>query len=120
MTGILLMSTLIAFGIATVPNCVNIALAQFNPNTDQPSTSPSPPTIPSPPPSPNEQPAEVNSSPSANITAPAGNSTTIGPAQGPTIVGPSSIVASPITCENQGNVNTAITPSNKSSLEQHE
>jgi hypothetical protein len=120
MTGIFLMSTLIVFGIAAVPNCVNIVLAQFSPNTGQPSTSLSPPTIPSRPSLSNDQPAEVNSSPSANITAPAENSTIIGPSPGPTGVGPSSIIASPITCENQGNVNTGITPSGKGSLEKKE
>ncbi|MGH9975932.1 MAG: hypothetical protein ACRD8Z_08875 [Nitrososphaeraceae archaeon] len=102
----IIMLIMIAFSIAAVANCVNIAFAQYDPTTGRPLNLP--PSSPSSP------------SSAGNITAPAGNSTIIGPAAGPTIVGPSSIVASPITGENQGNVNTAITPSNKSSLVQHE
>jgi hypothetical protein len=116
----IIMSIMIAFSIAAVANCVNVAVAQYDPTTGRPLYSP-----PSPPSSPSSAgnitaPAGNITAPAGNITAPDGNSTIIGPAPGPTIVGPSSLVASPITSENQGNVNTQITPSNKSSLEQVE
>ena len=129
--GIILMSTMIAIGIVTIANSINIALAQFNPNipfspsTGQSPSSLSPPSTPSTPstqstpPSHTHQPVKVNPPPAGNITAPAGNitarvvnSSTIGPPPRPIVVGPSSFTASPITSENQGNVNaTSIIPS---------
>ena len=105
MMGIILKSTMIGFGIATITYCINIALAQINPSTGQPTTSPSQP--------PTEQPVGVNpasavniSTPAVNISAPTVNSTTIGIPESPTIVGPSSFVASPITSEANGTNST--------------
>ncbi|HEY6405390.1 MAG TPA: hypothetical protein VIX38_04880 [Nitrososphaeraceae archaeon] len=72
---------MISFGIATIAYCINIALAQIDP-------------------------AENNSAPAENISAPAVNSTTIGIPESPTIVGPSSLVASPITSEATGTNST--------------
>ena len=139
--GILLISTIIVIGIATIDNSVNTTLAQFNPNipfspsTGQPPSSLSPPSAPStpstPPPSATNQPVETNPShagngttsivnstaPTGNGTAPVVNSSTIGPPPSPTIVGPSSFTASPITSENQGKLNTSSTsPSNNGSV----
>jgi hypothetical protein len=139
--GILLISTMIVIGIATIDNSVNTTLAQFNPNipfspsTGQPPSSLSPPSTPSapstPPPSDTNQPVETNPShagngtapvvngtaPVVNGTAPVVNSSTIGPPPSPTIVGPSSFTASPITSENQGKLNTSSTsPSNNGSV----
>jgi len=74
MMGIILMSTMISFGIATIAYCINIALAQIDP--------------------------------AGNTSAPAVNSTTIGIPESPTIVGPSSLVASPITSEANGTNST--------------
>jgi hypothetical protein len=138
---ILLISTMIVIGIATIDNSVNTTLAQFNPNipfspsTGQPPSSLSPPSTPSapstPPPSDTNQPVETNPShagngtapvvngtaPVVNGTAPVVNSSTIGPPPSPTIVGPSSFTASPITSENQGKLNTSSTsPSNNGSV----
>ena len=132
--GILLISTMIVIGIATIDNSVNTTLAQFNPNipfspsTGQPPSSLSPPSAPSapstPPPSDTNQPVETNPShagngttPVVNGTAPVVNSSTIGPPPSPTVVGPSSFTASPITSENQGKLNTSsISPSNNGSV----
>ena len=132
---------MIVIGIATIDNSVNTTLAQFNPNipfspsTGQPPSSLSPPSTPSapstPPPSDTNQPVETNPSHAGNGTAPVVNSTapvvnsiapvvnssTIGPPPSPTIVGPSSFTASPITSENQGKLNTSSTsPSNNGSV----
>jgi hypothetical protein len=128
---------MIVIGIATIDNSVNTTLAQFNPNipfspsTGQPPSSLSPPSAPSapstpstPPPSDTNQPVETNPShagngtaPVVNSTAPVVNSSTIGPPPSPTIVGPSSFTASPITSENQGKLNTSSTsPSNNGSV----
>jgi hypothetical protein len=104
MTGIILKSTMFGFGIATFAYCINIALAQIDPSAGQSTTSLSQP--------PAEQPAGVhpasgNIAPAGNtsggnISGPAVNSTTIGIPESPTIVGPSSYVASPITSEANG------------------
>ena len=124
--GIILMSTMIAIGIATITNCINIALAQFSqsipflPSTGQSPSSLSPPSSPSLSPlPPTEQPSNVNPAPAGNITASAINSTNIAPRHpppSPIIVGPSSLTASPITSENQGNVNATSIPSNNGSF----
>ena len=139
--GILLISAMIVIGIATIDNSVNTTLAQFDPNipfspsTGQPPSSLSPPSAPSapstPPPSDTNQPVETNPShagngtapvisstaPTGNSTAPVVNSSTIGPPPSPTVVGPSSFTASPITSENQGKLNTSSTsPSNNGSV----
>jgi hypothetical protein len=74
MMGIILKSTMISFGIATIAYCINTVLAQIDP--------------------------------AGNISAPAVNSTTIGIPESPTIVGPSSLVASPITSEATGTNST--------------
>ncbi|MGA9844545.1 MAG: hypothetical protein WBQ25_19770 [Nitrososphaeraceae archaeon] len=126
--GIILMSTMIAIGIATIANSINIALAQFNPNipfspsTGQSPSSLSPPSTPStqstppPPPTHTNRPVKVNPPHAENITAHVVNSSTIGPPPRPIVVGPSSFTASPITGENQGNVNApSIIPSNNGS-----
>ena len=97
MMGIILKSTMIGFGIATITYCINIALAQIDPSTEQSTTSLSQP--------PAEQPVGVNAA-SGNVSAPAVNSTTIGIPESPTIVGPSSLVASPITSEANGTNST--------------
>ncbi|MFZ0203746.1 MAG: hypothetical protein WBM37_00640 [Nitrososphaeraceae archaeon] len=81
MMGIILKSTMISFGIATIAYCINIALAQIDP-------------------------AGNISAPTGNTSAPAVNSTTIGIPESPTIVGPSSLVASPITSEANGTNST--------------
>ena len=85
--GIVLMYTMIAIGIATIANSINIALAQFNPNipfspsTGQSPSSLSPPSTPSTPstqptpPTHTNRPVKVNQPPAGNITAPAGNIT---------------------------------------------
>ena len=131
---------MIVIGIATIDNSFNTTLAQFNPNipfspsTGQPPSSLSPPSAPSapstPPPSATNQPVETNPShagngtapvvngtaPVVNGTAPVVNSSTIGPPPSPTVVGPSSFTASPITSENQGKLNTSSnSPSNNGS-----
>lgn len=108
MTGIILKSTMFGFGIATFAYCFNIALAQIDPSAGQSTTSLSQP--------PAEQPAGVHPAsggitPAGNISAgnisgPAVNSTTIGIPESPTIVGPSSYVASPITSEANGTNST--------------
>ena len=104
MMGIILKSTMISFGIATIAYCINIALAQIDPSTGQSTTSLSQP--------PAEQPVGVNpasgntSAPAGNTSAPAVNSTTIGIPESPTVVGPSSFVASPITSEANGTNST--------------
>jgi hypothetical protein len=98
MMGIILKSTMIGFGIATITYCINIALAQVDPSTGQPITSPSQP--------PTEQPVGVNPASAGNISTPAVNSTTIGIPESPTVVGPSSFVASPITSEANGTNST--------------
>jgi hypothetical protein len=130
--GIILVLGIIAIGIVTIGNCISVALASTNipptvPSTGQPSSSLSPPSQPSQPSlhTPNiAGPTEVNpasggnnTTPGGNNTTPGGNNTNIGPPPAPIIVGPSSFTASPITDENQINVNTTpITPSNGSSL----
>jgi hypothetical protein len=81
MMGIILKSTMISFGIATIAYCINTVLAQIDP-------------------------AGNISAPTGNISAPAVNSTTIGIPESPTIVGPSSLVASPITSEATGTNST--------------
>jgi hypothetical protein len=81
MMGIILKSTMIGFGIATITYCINIALAQIDPTGNI-------------------------SAPAGNTSAPAVNSTTIGIPESPTIVGPSSLVASPITSEANGTNST--------------
>jgi hypothetical protein len=91
MMGIILKSTMIGFGIATITYCINIALAQIDSSNGQSTTSLSQP--------PAEQPVGVNPASAGNISALAVNSTTIGIPESPTIVGPSSLVASPITSE---------------------
>jgi hypothetical protein len=103
MTGIILKSTMFGFGIATFAYCINIALAQIDPPAGQSTTSLSQP--------PAEQPAGVHPAsggitPAGNISGPAVNSTTIGIPESPTIVGPSSYVASPITSEANGTNST--------------
>ena len=124
--GIILMSSMIAIGIATIANSINIALAEFNPNipfspsTGQSPSSLSPPSTPSTqstPPSHTHQPVKVKQPHAGNITARVVNSSTIGPPPRPIVVGPSSLTASPITSENQGNVNpTSVIPSNNGSF----
>ena len=95
--GIILKSTMISFGIATIAYCINIALAQIDPSTEHSTTSLSQP--------PTEQPVGVNpasgniSATAGNISAPVVNNTAIGIPESPTVVGPSSFVASPITSE---------------------
>ena len=96
--GIILKSTMISFGIATITYCINIALAQIDSSNGQSTTSLSQP--------PAEQPVGVNPASAGNISAPAVNSTTIGIPESPTIVGPSSLVASPITSEANGTNST--------------
>lgn len=104
MMGIILKSTMIGFGIATIVNCINIALAQIDPSTGE--------SIASLSQSPAEQPVAVNPASTGNISAPgnisepAVNSTTIEIPESPTIVGPSSVVASPITSEENGTSST--------------
>jgi len=98
MIGIILVSVLIAICIASIVNCINIALAQFNTNTPFiPSTGQSPSSLSPPLPS--------SSSPSslpctghlAKVNpANAKNCTIIAP-QRPNTVGPSSLTASPMT-----------------------
>jgi hypothetical protein len=120
MMGIILKSTMIGFGIATIVNCINIALAQIDPSTGQSITSRYRLMSPA------EQPVAVNPASTGNISAgnisagnisagnisagnisaPAVNSTTIGIPESPTIVGPSSLVASPITSEENGTSST--------------
>jgi hypothetical protein len=123
--GIILMSTMIAIGIATITDRINIALAQFSqsvpflPSTGQSPSSLSPPSSQSLSPPSTEQPSNVNPAPAGNITASAINSTNITPRHPPPrpiIVGPSSLIASPITSENQGNVNATSIPSNNGSF----
>jgi hypothetical protein len=106
---------MIGFGIATIVNCINIALAQIDPSTGQSITSRYRLMSPA------EQPVAVNPASTGNISAgnisagnisagnisaPAVNSTTIGIPESPTIVGPSSLVASPITSEENGTSST--------------
>ena len=110
MMGIILKSTMIGFSIATITYCINIVLAQIDSSNGQSTTSLSQ--------SPAEQPAWVrpasagnigvpeNISTPENISAPAVNSTTVGIPEGPTVVGPSSFVASPITSEANGTNST--------------
>jgi hypothetical protein len=88
MMGIILKSTMISFGIATIAYCINIALAQIDSagNISAPTGN--------------------TSAPTGNTSAPAVNSTTIGIPESPTIVGPSSLVASPITSEATGTNST--------------
>jgi hypothetical protein len=98
MMGIILKSAMISFGIATIAYSINIALAQIDPSTGQSTISLSQP--------PAEQPVAVNPASAGNISAPTVNSTTIGIPESPTIVGPSSLVASPITSEANGTNST--------------
>jgi hypothetical protein len=117
MTGIILKSTMFGFGIATLAYCINIALAQIDPSAGQSTTSLSQPLAEQPagvhPASGNIAPAgntsagnisagniaPAGNTSAGNISGPAVNSTTIGIPESPTIVGPSSYVASPITSE---------------------
>lgn len=98
MIDIILKSITIAFGIVAIGYCTNIALAQISPSTSQPSTLLSPTST--------EQPAVVDSASAENTSALAVNSTIIGIPPSPTIVGPSSLVASPITSEATGTNST--------------
>ena len=125
----LLISAMIAIGFVTIANCSNLALAQYSTNTQStpPSGEHSTSSGPRVPPAPQSQiqqrqieanPASTgnNATVSGNNATVSGNGTTIGPAP-ITIVGPSSFTASPITNENQVNVNTtSATPGNGSSL----
>jgi len=96
--GIILMSTMIAIGIATISNSINIVLAQFNPNipfspstgqaptslsppsTASPQSPPSPPSSESTSPSDTSRPVGEKSPPAGNNTAPApGNNTAPAP-----------------------------------------
>jgi len=124
--GILLVSAIIAIGMATMANCINIASAQFNPNlpfipsTGQSPSNLSPPSTPStpstPPPSDTNQPIKANPSHTGNSTTTIVNSSTIGPPSRPIVVGPSNFTASPISSENQANLNASSTsPSNNGS-----
>ena len=96
MIGIILVSGLIAICIASIVNCINIALAQFNTNTPfVPSTGQSPSSLSPPlPSSPSSLPC------TGHLTkvnpANAKNCTIIAP-QRLNTVGPSSLTASPIT-----------------------
>jgi hypothetical protein len=125
----LLISAMIAIGFVTIANCSNLALAQYSTNTQ--STPPSGehstssgPRVPSAPQSQIQQrPTEANPASTGNNATVAGNNATVagnGTTIGPppiTIVGPSSFTASPITNENQVNVNTtSATLGNESSL----
>ena len=132
---VILMSSIIAINIVAMTNCISIAVAQYNPynpSTGQSTSSLSPPSTPqspslgqstsSPPPSPppNEQPTKapvVNTSspsPPPNATkAPVVNSSTISSPPNPVIVGPSNYIASPITSQNQTNVNATSSPPSK-------
>lgn len=117
MMGIILKSTMTGFGIATITYCINIALAQIDPSNGQSTTSLSqPPTEQqvgvNPGSAGNISAPAVNSTTTGNISAPAVNSTTIGIPQGPTVVGPSSFVASPITSEANGTNSTEATGTN--------
>jgi hypothetical protein len=128
--GTLLISAMIAIGFVTIANCSNLALAQYSTNTQstpssgEPSTSSGPRVPPSSPQSQIHQPpTEANPASTGNNATVAGNNTTVagnGTTIGPppiTIVGPSSFTASPITNENQVNVNTTSTTlGNESSL----
>jgi hypothetical protein len=95
MIGIILVSVLIAICIASIVNCINIALAQFNTNTPfVPSTGQSSLSPPLPSSSPSSLPC------TGHLTkvnpANAKNCTIIAP-QRLNTVGPSSLTASPIT-----------------------
>jgi hypothetical protein len=118
---------MIAINIVAMTNCIGIAVAQYNPSTGQSTSSLSPPSTQSPspretslPPSEIDKPTEppvVNTSsppppPNEQPTkAPVVNSSTISSPPKPVLVGPSNFVASPITSENQENVNTTSAPS---------
>jgi len=117
---IILILAMIVIGIATIANSVNITLAQFNPNIPfSPSTGQSPSNLspPStPPPSDTNQPIKANPSHTGNSTTTIVNSSTIGPPSRPIVVGPSNFTASPISSENQANLNASSTsPSNNGS-----
>jgi hypothetical protein len=127
--GTLLISAMIAIGFVTIANCSNLALAQYSTNTQstpssgEPSTSSGPRVPPAPQSQIHQRPTEANPASTGNNTTVAGNNATVagnGTAIGPppiTIVGPSSFTASPITNENQVNVNTTSTTlANESSL----
>jgi len=122
----ILILAMIVIGIATIANSVNITLAQFNPNipfspsTGQSPSNLSPPSTPStpstPPPSDTNQPIKANPSHTGNSTTTIVNSSTIGPPSRPIVVGPSNFTASPISSENQANLNASSTsPSNNGS-----
>jgi hypothetical protein len=105
MIGIILVSVLIAICIASIVNCINIALAQFNTNTPfVPSTGQSPSSLSPPLPSSSPSPLPSSSPSSLPCTghltkvnpANAKNCTIIAP-QRLNTVGPSSLTASPIT-----------------------
>lgn len=102
--GIILILTMIASSIATITNCINIALAQRSSTnigrTPQPSvaSSSSPGSTPQP---------EKNPAPAANVTAPA-----VSTPPKRIIIGPSIVNASPVTNEIQGNTSATSVPSN--------
>jgi hypothetical protein len=106
--GVILMSSIIAINIVAMTNCISIAVAQYNPSTGQPTSSLSPPSTSSPPP--NEQPTKA---PVVNTSSPNVNSSTISSPPKPVLVGPSNYVASPITSQNQTNVNATSSPPSK-------
>jgi hypothetical protein len=116
----ILILAMIVIGIATIANSVNITLAQFNstipfsPSTGQSPSNLSPPSTP--PPSDTNQPIKANPSHTGNSTTTIVNSSTIGPPSRPIVVGPSNFTASPISSENQANLNASSTsPSNNGS-----
>jgi len=127
--GTFLISAMIAISFVAIANCSNLALAQYGTNTQStpPSGEPSTSSGPRVPPAPQSQipqrPTEANPASTGNNTTVAGNNATVagnGTTIGPPpiiLVGPSSFTASPITNENQVNVNTTSTTlGNESSL----
>ncbi len=94
MIGNFLVSVLVAICIASIVNCINIALAQYKQNTPfNPSTGQSPSSLSPPSPSTSSPPPPF---PSARHPANAENGTIIAPPR-PNTVDHSSITASPIT-----------------------
>jgi hypothetical protein len=96
MIGIILVSGLITICIASIVNCINIALAQFNTNTPfVPSTGQSPSSLS--PPLPSSSPSSLPCTGHLTKVNPANakNCTIIAP-QRLNTVGPSSLTASPI------------------------
>src|SRR5919197_4582317 len=118
--GVILMSSMVAINIVAMTNCISIAVAQYNPSTGQPTSSLSPPSTSSSPPSeqPTKAPVVNTSSPSSPPSeqptkAPVVNSSTISSPPNPVLVGPSNFIASPITSQNQENVNATSSPQSK-------